>query len=53
MADFKTALEALANGKLDINVLSKQLDKLLKDNPKFANPMLAQLDSVYEQKKII
>ena len=52
MADFKTALEALANGKLDVNVLSKQLDKLLKENPKFANSMLQQLDNVYEQKKI-
>ena len=52
MADFKTALEALANGKLDINVLSKQLDKLLKENPKYANAMLQQLDAANEQKKI-
>ncbi|MFQ5660579.1 MAG: protein kinase [Gammaproteobacteria bacterium] len=52
MADFKTALEALANGKLDISVLSKQLDKLLQDTPRYAQNMLTQLDEIYGQKKI-
>jgi serine/threonine protein kinase len=52
MADFKSALEALAKGKLELNVLTKQLDKLLKDNPKFAGKMLTQLDQVYDQKLI-
>ena len=52
MADFKSALEALASGKLDIDVLSKQLDKLLQAQPKFANRMLVQLDECYEQKQI-
>ena len=52
MADFKSALEALAKGKLDIDVLSKQLDKLLQAQPKFANRMLIQLDESYEQKNI-
>ena len=52
MADFKTALEALATGKLEMEVLSKQLNKLLKDNPKYAGRMLTQLDQIYDQKKI-
>lgn len=52
MADFKTALEALGEGKLDTNVLSKQIDKLLQSNPKFATKMLAQLDEVHGAGKI-
>ncbi|MCZ6526794.1 MAG: bifunctional serine/threonine-protein kinase/formylglycine-generating enzyme family protein [Gammaproteobacteria bacterium] len=52
MADFKKALEALAEGKLDIDVLSQQLKKLLQDSPKFAQRMLVQLDDIYDQKKI-
>lgn len=52
MADFKTALEALAKGKLDINVLTQQLTKLLQDSPQFAQRMLVQLDDIYDQKMI-
>ncbi len=52
MADFKTALEALGEGKLDANVLAKQIEKLLNTNPKFATKMLAQLDEVHAANKI-
>ncbi len=52
MADFKTALEALAKGELKLESLSKQLDILLAKSPKFANKILAQLDEVFAQKKL-
>ena len=52
MADFKTALEALAKGELDLEVLSKQLTKLLDQSPQFATRMLAQLDEIHDKKKI-
>ncbi len=52
MADFKTALEALAKGELKLETLSKQLDVLLAKSPKFANKMLAQLDEVHSAKKL-
>jgi len=44
MADFKTALDALASGKITLDALGKQLAKLLKDNPRFATRLLTQLD---------
>lgn len=52
MADFKTALEALAKGEIKLESLSKQLDILLAKSPKFANKMLIQLDEVFAQKKL-
>jgi len=52
LADFKTALEALAKGELKLESLSRQLDVLLDKSPKFANKILAQLDEVYAQKKL-
>jgi len=52
VADFKTALEALGAGKLDANVLAKQIDKLLQTNPAFATKMLVQLDEALEQSKV-
>ena len=52
MADFKTALEALAKGEVKLESLSKQLDVLLAKSPKFANKMLAQLDEVFAQKQL-
>ena len=52
MADFKTALEALAKGDLDIEVLSKQLTKLLEQSPQYATRMLSHLDEMYGNKKI-
>ncbi len=52
MADFKTALEALAKGEIKLESLSKQLDILLDQSPQFANKMLAQLDEIHEQKKL-
>jgi serine/threonine protein kinase len=52
LADFKTALEALAKGEVKLESLSKQLDVMLTKSPKFANQILAQLDEVFAQKKI-
>lgn len=52
MADFKTALEALAKGEIKLETLSRQLDILLAKSPKFANKMLAQLDEIFAQKKL-
>ena len=52
MADFKTALEALAKGNLDVEVLAGQLASLLDKTPQYANRMLAQLDEMYDQKSI-
>ena len=52
MADFKTALEALAKGELKLESLSSQLDGLLKKAPQFANKMLTELDEFHEQKKL-
>jgi serine/threonine protein kinase/formylglycine-generating enzyme required for sulfatase activity len=49
MADFKTALQAMASGRLELEALSRQLDVLLKNNPKFATRMLAQLEEVNKQ----
>ena len=52
MADFKTTLEALAKGELDVEVLVKQLTKLLDQSPQYATRMLAQLDEFYAAQKI-
>lgn len=52
MADFRTALEALANEKISIDALGMQLEKLLQENPSYAIRMLEQLDEVHDQKKI-
>jgi len=52
VADFKTALEALAKGDLDIEVLSSQLTSLLDKTPQYANRMLTQIDEMYDQKSI-
>src|SRR3989338_7170872 len=52
MADFKTALEALATGKITVDALSKQLEKLLQATPGYALSMLQQLDECHEQKKL-
>ena len=52
MADFKTALEALAKGSINLDAISKQLEKLLQQSPQFATKMLATLDEIYQQKKI-
>ncbi|MGK0298092.1 MAG: serine/threonine protein kinase [Gammaproteobacteria bacterium] len=48
MADFKTALEALTSGQLDLDGLTLQLTKLLNDNPKYATRLLAQLEKINE-----
>jgi serine/threonine protein kinase len=52
LADFKTALEALAKGELKLESLSRQLGILLDKSPKFANKILIQLDEIYAQKKL-
>jgi len=46
VADFKTALEALAKGILDVEVLAGQLTSLLDKTPQYANRMLSQLDEM-------
>jgi serine/threonine protein kinase len=52
VADFKTALEALGQGKVGLDALSKQLDKLLQTTPQHATRLLAQLDEAFGAKKI-
>jgi serine/threonine protein kinase len=52
VADFKTTLEALSKGELDVEVLVKQLTKLLDQSPHYATRMLAQLDEFYAAQKI-
>ena len=52
MADFKTALEALAKNELDVEVLSRQLAKLLDQSPQYAKRILEQLDEFYAEQKI-
>lgn len=52
MADFKTALEALAKGNLDVEVLAEQLPRLLEKTPQYANRMLSQLDEMHNQESI-
>lgn len=52
MANFKTALEALSKGSIDINSLTGQLVALLDKTPDQANHILAQLDEIYQQKLI-
>ena len=49
MADFKTALAALAEGKINIDALTGQMEKLLQANPAFALGMLQQLDECHDQ----
>jgi len=52
VADFKTTLDALAKGELDVEILVKQLTKLLETSPQYATRMLAQLDEFYAAQKI-
>jgi hypothetical protein len=52
MADFKTALEALSNDKINLDSLSRQLEKLLHQNPAFAVRLLEQLDEAYAEELI-
>ena len=52
MANFKKALEALASDQVDVDSLSKQLDILLESNPQHATQLLADLDAVYEEKRL-
>lgn len=52
MADFKTALQSLANGELTIEVLSKRLGRLLIKSPHQAKKLLTILDEYLENGKI-
>ena len=52
MADFKTALQALSNGKIGLEALTGQLEKLLQQNPRFAIRILEQLDDAYASELI-
>ncbi|MEX0951201.1 MAG: hypothetical protein WDZ86_02850, partial [Gammaproteobacteria bacterium] len=49
MADFKTALQALSQGKIKQKQLSKQLHDLLTRSPQLANRMLMQLDEALNE----
>ncbi|MEX2517540.1 MAG: protein kinase [Gammaproteobacteria bacterium] len=49
MADFKTALQALSQGKIKQKQLSKQLHDLLTRSPQLANRMLVQLDEALNE----
>ncbi len=48
MADFKSALRALGQGKITVEALSGQLSKLLSDTPQHATKLLAQLDQIHD-----
>jgi serine/threonine protein kinase len=52
MADFRTALEALGEGKITVDALSQQLDRLLSQAPQHATRLLAHLDDALEKKRI-
>jgi len=52
VADFKTALEALVKGSLNLEVFSKQLAKLLDQAPQHAPRMLSELDEMYGRKML-
>lgn len=52
VADFKTALDALGQGKVTVDALGKQLDKLLAQAPQHAVRLLEQLDAALESQTI-
>jgi hypothetical protein len=52
VSDFKTTLEKVAKGELDIESFSRKLTKLLEQTPQHATRMLSQLDEMYAGKKI-
>ena len=49
MADFKTALKALARGDIDFDAVSKNLSKLLDTQPQMAVTIMEQLRSAYSE----
>ena len=49
MANFKTALRLLVEGKLNLSTLEQQLAKFLTKSPQHANKMLAELEEIHEQ----
>ncbi len=52
MADFKHILEALGEGKIDLEALSAQLERELGKYPQFARRTLEQLDEIHARKGI-
>ncbi len=52
MADFKKTLEALGQGNISLDGLSKQLDTLLKQSPEYAPRLLSLLDEAESDKTI-
>ncbi len=52
MADFKTALKSLADGELSIDVLDKQLAKLLQKSPHYAKRLLSMLEDSFTNQQI-
>jgi len=49
VADFKTALKALARGDIDFDAVSKNLSKLLDTQPQMAVTIMEQLRSAYSE----
>ena len=47
MADFKNILEALGEGRIEIEALSGQLDRELRKYPQFARKVLQDLDEIH------
>lgn len=52
MADFKTALEALGEGKITVEILGRQLEKLLSQAPQHATRLLVHLDEALDKNRI-
>lgn len=52
MADFRTALQALGRGDLDLDDLGRQLDALLTRSPRFAHRVLGQLEEAFARQEI-
>ena len=52
MADFRSALKALGQGRLQPDLLRQQIGKLISTRPELAEPMLLQLRQAFEDKHI-
>ena len=52
MADFKTALKALGQGRLQPDLLRQQISKVISSKPGLAQAMLLQLRQAFEQQDI-
>ena len=50
MADFRNALVALGEGRVDLKVLLERISQLLVQKPQLIEPMLGQLEQAYSSK---